>query len=66
MHKLGPQREFYDPYYHYSRGVLRFDEKQFTFTAYRVPYQELDDKSWKTERAFKADYRRLIEKKYTP
>ena len=66
MHNSSSHKELYDPLYHYARGVLCFDEEQFTFTAYRVPYLELDHKSWKTEKAFKADYRRLIEKKYSP
>ncbi|MDX2419061.1 MAG: hypothetical protein QNK19_16505 [Xanthomonadales bacterium] len=65
MHKPSPQKEMYDPYYHYTRGVLYFDEDHFTFTAYRVPYQGLDNKSWETEQAFKADYRRAVEKKYS-
>ena len=55
----------YDPYYHYTRGVLYYDEDHFTFTAYRMPYQELDSKSWETERAFKADYQRVVNKKYS-
>lgn len=65
MHKLSPHKELYDPYYHYTRGVLYYDEDQFTFTAYRMPYQGLDNKSWKTERAFKLDYRRMVEKKFS-
>ena len=56
MHKLSPHRELYDPLYHYTRGVLYFDEKEFTFTAYRMPYVALDKKSWKTEKAFAADW----------
>lgn len=65
MHKAVPHKEMFDPHYHYSRGVLYFDEDHFTFIAYRMPYQELDSKSWDTEQAFKADYRRVIERKYT-
>ena len=65
MHKPSPHREFYDPLYHYTRGVLYFDEEEFTFTAYRVPYQALDNNSWKTEQAFAEDYRRMIQKKYS-
>ena len=65
MHKPSPHKEFYDPLYHYTRGVLYFDEKEFTFTAYRVPYQSLDNKSWKTEQAFTDEYRRMIQKKYS-
>jgi hypothetical protein len=65
MHKPSPHKELYDPNYHYTRGVLYFDEERYTFTAYRVPYQELDNKSWKTEKAFTADYRRMIERKYS-
>jgi len=64
MQKLSPHKELYDPYYHYTRGVLYYDEDHFTFTAYRLPYLELDKKSWKTERAFRADYRRMVDKKY--
>ena len=64
MHKPSPHKELHDPYYHYTRGVLYFDEDHFTFTAYRVPYQGLDNKSWETEQAFKADYRRAVERKY--
>jgi hypothetical protein len=64
MHKLTPHKELYDPFYHYTRGVLYFDEERYTFTAYRMPYKELDDKSWRTEQAFKADYRQLIDRKY--
>ena len=55
----------YDPYYHYTRGVLYYDKDHFTFTAHRMPYQELDSKSWETEQAFKADYRRVVNKKYS-
>lgn len=65
MHKPSPHKELYDPNYHYTRGVLYFDEERYTFTAYRVPYQDLDNKSWKTEKAFTADYRRMIERKYS-
>lgn len=65
MHKPSPHKELHDPFYHYTRGVLYFDEEQYTFTAYRVPYQELDSKSWKTEQAFTADYQRMIERKYS-
>jgi len=64
MHKPSPLKEMYDPYYHYTRGVLYYDENHFTFTAYRMPYLELDSKSWETEKAFKADYRRVVNKKY--
>ena len=65
MHKSSPCKELYDPFYHYTRGVLYFDEDHFTFTAYRMPYKELDSKSWKTEKAFIADYRRMVDRKYT-
>ncbi len=64
MHKPTPHKELQDPFYHYTRGVLYFDEEHFTFTAYRMPYQELNDKSWTTEREFQADYLRLIEKRF--
>jgi hypothetical protein len=65
MHKPSPHKEMYDPYYHYTRGVLYYDEDHFTFTAYRLPYLELDSKSWETEQEFKADYQRVVEKKYS-
>ena len=65
MHKQTAHKEFFDPFSHYSRGVLYFDEETFTFTAYRMPYQELDKKSWKTEQAFTDDYNRLIARKYS-
>ena len=66
MHKHSIQKEFYDPFTHYSRGVLYFDEEIFTFIAYRMPYRELDDRTWKTEQAFTADYQRVIARKYAP
>jgi len=65
MHKSVPHRELYDPLYHYTRGVLYYDEDHFTFTAYRLPYLGLDNKSWKTEREFTVDYRRMVERKYS-
>ena len=65
MHKPSPHKELYDPHYHYTRGVLYFDEDHFTFTAYRVPYQDLDNRSWETEQAFTKDYRRMVLRKYT-
>jgi hypothetical protein len=30
-----------------------------------VPYQELDSKTWKTEREFTEDYRRMVARKYS-
>lgn len=65
MHKPSAHKELYDPQYHYTRGVLYFDEDHFTFKAYRVPYQDLDNKSWETEQAFTKDYRRMVLRKYT-
>ena len=65
MHKQNTHKELYDPFSHYTRGVLYFDENRFTFTAYRMPYLALDKKTWKTERAFTADYNRLIARKYS-
>jgi len=65
MHKHIIYKELFDPFSHYSRGVLRFDKKRFTFVAYRLPYQGLDRKSWKTEQEFDADYRRVVESKYS-
>lgn len=65
MQKQSTHKELYDPFAHYSRGVLSFDEERYTFTAYRTPYQALDKKTWKTERAFTADYNRMIARKYS-
>ena len=65
MHQPTPHREFFDPFAHYTRGVLYFDKKNYTFTAYRLPYKELDNKTWETEQAFNVDYNRLIARKYS-
>lgn len=65
MHTQTPHMELYDPFSHYTRGVLYFEDETFTFTAYRVPYQELEKKTWKSERAFTADYRRMVARKYS-
>jgi len=65
MHRQTVHKEFYDPFAHYSRGILYFDEEKFTFVAYRVPYMELDNKTWKTERAFTTEYNRVINRKYS-
>lgn len=65
MHKQITYKEMYDPVFHYTRGVLRFDKDRFTFVAYRMPYQGLDKKTWKTEREFAADYRRMVNRKYS-
>ena len=65
MHKNTTHKELHDPFSHYTRGVLHFDDKTLTFTAYRVPYQELDKKTWNSERAFTADYRRMVARKYS-
>lgn len=64
MRKPISYKELNDPFSHYTRGVLYYDDGSFTFVAYRVPYLELDSKTWKTEREFKADYHRLIARKY--
>jgi hypothetical protein len=65
MHKAVTHKELQDPFVaHYTRGVLLYDDEKFTFIAYRMPYQDLNDKSWKSEQAFTADYRRMIAKKY--
>jgi len=64
MHKQTIHKELHDPFAHYTRGVLVFDKERFTFIAYRVPYMELNKKSWKTEQEFTDDYRRLIARKY--
>ena len=55
----------YDPLFHYSRGILCYDKEKFTFVAYRMPYQGLDNKTWKTEWEFDADYRRMVNRKYS-
>ena len=65
MQKHNALKELYDPFAHYARGVLYFDEDTYTFTAYRMPYQALDKKTWKTEQAFTADYNRMIARKYS-
>jgi major membrane immunogen (membrane-anchored lipoprotein) len=65
MYEHSTHKELHDPFAHYTRGVLHFDDETFTFTAYRVPYQELDNKKWKSERAFTADYQRMIARKYS-
>ena len=65
MHKQTTYKEMYDPVFHYTRGILRFDKDRFTFVAYRMPYQGLDKKTWKTEREFAADYRRMVNRKYS-
>ena len=64
MHKEVAHKELCDPFAHYTRGVLYLDEDRFTFIAYRKPYEELDRKTWKTEQAFRVDYRRMILRKY--
>jgi hypothetical protein len=64
MHKHHTHKELHDPFAHYTRGVLHFDDEIFTFTAYRMPYQELDNKKWQSEGAFTADYQRMIARKY--
>ena len=65
MHKQVTHKEIYDPFAHYTRGVLVFDDEGCHFTAHRVPYMALNHKTWKTEQAFNADYRRLVEQKYS-
>lgn len=64
MHRHTIHKELYDPFAHYTRGVLFFDEKKYTFIAHRMPYKELNEKTWNSEKAFTADYRRLIARKY--
>lgn len=64
MQKHTIHKEIYDPFAHYTRGVLMFDEEKYTFVAHRVPYMELNKKSWKSEKAFTADYRRMIARKF--
>lgn len=65
MQKHTTHKELYDPFTHYTRGVLLFDEEKYTFVAYRVPYKELNEKSWNSEQAFTADYQQLIARKYS-
>ena len=64
MHKQTIHKELHDPFAHYTRGILLFDQETFKFVAYRMPYVELDNKTWKTEQAFRADYQRVVDKKY--
>ena len=64
MHRHTIYKELHDPFSHYTRGVLILDEEKYTFIAYRVPYRELNEKTWKSEQAFNSDYRRLIARKY--
>jgi hypothetical protein len=65
MQTQRPHKEYYDPFAHYIRGVLSFDNDTYSFVAYRMPYAELNEKTWESEQAFNADYHRLIEKKYS-
>ena len=65
MQEHTAHKDMYDPFAHYIRGVLLFDEETFTFIAYRLPYLELNEKTWDTEQAFIADYKQLIARKYT-
>jgi hypothetical protein len=58
------QKEIQDPFAHYARGVLLYEKNRFTFIAYRVPYQELNGKSWDSEAAFQNEYRQLVARKY--
>jgi hypothetical protein len=64
MHKHTIHKEIQDPFAHYARGVLLYDEKRFTFVAYRVPYQELNGKSWDSEAEFQDEYRQVVARKY--
>lgn len=64
MHKQTIHKELHDPFAHYTRGVLLFDQETFKFVAYRMPYVELDNKTWETEQAFRVDYQRMVKKKY--
>jgi hypothetical protein len=65
MHKQTTHKELSDPFAHYTRGVLYFDAEMFTFIAHRMPYLDLNKKTWKTEQAFTADYQRIVARKYT-
>ena len=65
MQNQTTHKEFYHPFGHYTRGILFLDEDVFKFRAYRVPYLELDQKTWETEQEFVADYRQLIVSKYS-
>jgi len=64
MHKPVEYKELHDPFAHYTRGILYFNKETFTFTAYRMPYLELDKKTWRTEQAFMVDYQQIIARKY--
>ena len=64
MQKQIPHKEMYDPFAHYIRGVLFFDKNSYSFVAHRMPYLELNEKTWKTEQEFIADYNQLIARKY--
>ncbi len=64
MHKYTIHKEIQDPFAHYARGVLLYEKNRFTFVAYRVPYQELNGKSWDSEAAFQHEYRQLVARKY--
>ena len=64
MQEQVPHKEIHDPFAHYTRGVLFYSNDRFTFVAYRVPYMELNDRSWKTEQDFLADYHELVARKY--
>ena len=65
MHKHTTYKKLYDPFSHYTRGILFLDDEIFTFRAYRMPYLELDRKTWKTEQDFSADYQQMIARKYS-
>jgi len=65
MQSQTAHKEMYDPFAHYIRGVLFFDEERFRFVAHRMPYVELNGKSWESERAFISDYNQLIARKYS-
>lgn len=65
MHKQTAHKELHDPFAHYTRGILYFDEETFTFIAHREPYCKLNKMTWESERAFMADYQRLIARKYS-
>lgn len=65
MHERTIHKELHDPFAHYLRGVLLSDGDTFTFIAHRQPYSGLDSMSWTTEQAFMADYRRMIDQKYS-
>ena len=57
-------KEIYDPVFHYVRGILHYENHAYHFTAYRQPYIELNEKSWRSIKSFRADYQKVVIRKY--